>query len=372
MGLAWGLGLTLLCIPHAPYFRHWEMLRQGPAAFRPLVQLDLRGCGDLGRNAWIEDLRVWRRTRFSTDASGLRNPANLEWARVVVIGDSYVVGSGLDDAETITAALGREIGEPVYNYGMTAGIGPLVYLGDPRSRASPPEMVIWAPAARTVGPVPLGLESMTAPECRVVPAEGWWRRFERSLAWIDEGFEAWRSRLENRTVLVAMSRSIFHEAYHAVAGKPWEVQSIAVDGVPALVMALEAQGLLQAPSDRQLAATAEHLVRFGEELAARGSRFIFVPLPDAGTLYEDHYPAAERRRLVSPSFIDCLLEALTRRGVDCVDLRPALRAARFPYLFLRDDTHFSPGGAALVAKSLAAAGREFWERPPNVPVAEGR
>ena len=44
-----------------------------------------------------------------------------------LLGDSYVVGSGLDDSETITAQLAERLSESVYNYGCSLAGAPSLY-----------------------------------------------------------------------------------------------------------------------------------------------------------------------------------------------------------------------------------------------------
>ena len=116
-GIAWLVLFGLSWIPRSPYFRPWEVLRDGPVAFRPLTELEMAACGDLGRSSHVSELQHWRRIRFTTDELGFRNLEGASWARIVLVGDSFVVGSGVDDAETIPARMARALGEPVTNHG---------------------------------------------------------------------------------------------------------------------------------------------------------------------------------------------------------------------------------------------------------------
>ncbi len=365
-GIAWLVLSGLLWIPRSPYFRPWEVLREGPVAFRPLTELEMAGCGDLGRSSHVEELQYWCRTRFTTDELGFRNREGSSWARTVVVGDSFVVGSGVDDAETIPARLALHLGEPVTNYGCVAGLGPLAYLADPRSRESPPEIVVWAPAFRTVAPVPLGLApfelSCESRECasprsakpeelaKLEKLASWWTAW----AGLGDGVMAWKARLEEHSTLTHLSRRAFHESYWRLAEKPWEIRAIEIEDAPALVLTLEAQGLCAGPEARRMRETVMTIDRLRSEVTGRGSRFVFAPIPDVGTIYPDAYSSRERSQLAEPAFIDLVFRELAARGVACVDLRPALRESRYPYLYLRDDTHLSPRGTEVVARALAA------------------
>ncbi len=79
--------------------------------------------GDLSALANLRRLRQYRREIFTTDTYGYRNPSVPSQASAPVamlLGDSFGLGSGTEDSETLTAHLGRLWGRTVYNgSGMT-------------------------------------------------------------------------------------------------------------------------------------------------------------------------------------------------------------------------------------------------------------
>ena len=102
-----------------PFFRPWERMLHGATddRFVKYGAVTLPTCGDLSYNLCDPRRQVWRTTTFTTDVVGLRNAPLRAPPRVVVVGDSFVVGANLDDRETINVALARRLGETVYNHG---------------------------------------------------------------------------------------------------------------------------------------------------------------------------------------------------------------------------------------------------------------
>src|SRR5438445_13721830 len=121
MGLV-DLGLRLMSIDPLT-FRAWEaLLRNRPpgAAFEPSRRYDNpRSYGDLAALGNFPELRQYRPERFTTDALGFRNVPEIlnEEVGAILPGDSFVVGSGVSDDETLSAGLITRLGRVVYNAG---------------------------------------------------------------------------------------------------------------------------------------------------------------------------------------------------------------------------------------------------------------
>src|SRR5437879_5077864 len=104
-------------------FRAWEALernRPPGAAFEPNRRYyNARSYGDLAARGNFSDLRQYRPDLFTTDALGYRNPPHLLDAEVsaILAGDSFAVGSGVSDDETLSSRLNRLGDCVVYNAG---------------------------------------------------------------------------------------------------------------------------------------------------------------------------------------------------------------------------------------------------------------
>lgn len=85
-------------------------------------------------------------------------------------------------------------------------------------------------------------------------------------------------------------------------------------------------------------------------LAAQGVRLVVALVPAKAALVDAGQPPLPR---AAAERYDAVLAALRSRGVEAVDLRPAL-AALGENAWLRTDTHWTPAGAAAAAGAVAA------------------
>src|SRR5262249_32626914 len=104
-------------------FRAWEAATRyhAPCApFRANIRYENDSSyGDLAAMGNLRQYRQYRREKFSTDAFGFRRNSNRSPAATydVVVGDSMIVGSGVNDEETLSARLEQHLGVGVYNGG---------------------------------------------------------------------------------------------------------------------------------------------------------------------------------------------------------------------------------------------------------------
>lgn len=89
-------------------------------------------------------------------------------------------------------------------------------------------------------------------------------------------------------------------------------------------------------------------------LSGRGIPLILILVPDKARIY-----AAKLDRPRSAPFTsryDAVLTIVEKRGLNCLDLRPVLALSKSqPASYMRNDTHWSPVGAARVAAHVAQA-----------------
>jgi len=114
-------GLTRALPPGFFSFRAWEALTinaPADAPFEPLARYDSRRAfGDLANMGNVRGMRVYRRETFTTDAYGFRNPPGLAESgttTVLLIGDSFAAGSGVQDGLTLAGQLTATWGRPTY------------------------------------------------------------------------------------------------------------------------------------------------------------------------------------------------------------------------------------------------------------------
>jgi hypothetical protein len=103
---------------------------------------------------------------------------------------------------------------------------------------------------------------------------------------------------------------------------------------------------------------ARAITRFRDQLKERGITLVVVPVPGKPSIYPDQLTRREhdaKRPLSSPT--SDLIKTLEQEGVITVDLFSGFGEARRnggPQLYLARDTHWTPAGAGLAAKAVAA------------------
>ena len=116
------LGLRFVDYKYFSY-RVWEIASRFPTSSGPFepdkVFSKIDSMGDLGHRVLDDEFRTAREERFVIDSCGFRNErSSLESSPdIVLLGDSYVVGSGVSDEDSPGQVLERISGKSVYNLG---------------------------------------------------------------------------------------------------------------------------------------------------------------------------------------------------------------------------------------------------------------
>jgi alginate O-acetyltransferase complex protein AlgJ len=108
--------------------------------------------------------------------------------------------------------------------------------------------------------------------------------------------------------------------------------------------------------DRGVADTVDLLAATSRDLERRGIRFLVASPPNAATVYPDDLPDWARNAGKRTEY-DFFVEGLVAKGVEVVDLRPVMTAARAEgQIYYRHDSHWSPRGAVAGFNAIVAAG----------------
>ena len=131
-------------------------------------------------------------------------------------------------------------------------------------------------------------------------------------------------------------------------------------GAPGVVLGegdwlFSAEELATYPAEEEAAARKLDLVaRVGELFAEQGAGLVVALVPSKARIYDDFLGRHRLPRRVRNRYRD-YRSRLMDRGVEVPDLATRMRDARAGgELFMRDDSHWSPRGAELVARVLAA------------------
>jgi hypothetical protein len=301
-----------------------------PGPFLPDTRLALVEEGDLGHHTPLAQRRA---ATWVTDAWGYRASPGGAVPELVLVGDSEVVGTGLDQGETIAEVLRTRHGLGAYPY---APSNLAAFFADGRFSARPPRWLVVECVERqvledyrvmpAVRPKPRPVRLVESAPLRAFETS--WNRLNRMAA-----LGYLRARLNGRPPPVARGDLLFFRGLDGVA----------------------------APDPARIRAAAETLARLAGLARARGMRFAVLVVPDKETIYADLF-GVDR-----PPLLTDLRRELQVRGVEAIDLEGPFLAARArgepPYL--RDDTHWSAAGVSLAGALVAA-----WARSPDQRVRE--
>jgi lysophospholipase L1-like esterase len=356
--LALGLlvALSLLELAAATRLAHWELffhwvrdevqhyVADPDLGFRhtPSVRQSGRPRSDIER-AWGLPASRPDRITITYDRRGYRNPAELDRADIVLIGDSFVEGGYVSDHQVVSSLLQAGLARPVANLGV-AGYGPAQELIVLNRDAMPlqPRAVIWfffegndlyndnlfesvVRVSREVGAIPW------------TDRHGWWRRsFVRN------------AHAQLRLMLYPLVPS--HSPHFGIV-------SIGPHRGQKILFAPEAAvRWTQFEHDRW--DRAQHSLREAARTAReRDVNLLLVYVPMKFRVYRDFTelpPGSELRDWTLWPLPDLFAQFCLTEELACLDLtellRDSVRAGEMPYALT--DSHWSPEGHQLIARAL--------------------
>jgi len=343
-------------------FRAWEaMSRNRPpgAAFEPNRRyVNPWAYGDLASFGNLPELRQYRTEIFTTDALGFRNPPHLlrEEVSAILLGDSFAVGSGVSDDETLSARLTRLTGCVVYNAGSDQGrVVPKEVLSLARRLHMRNRLVLRLYGELSgVPPLPTRRERLVweveaRMPARVRDLAGWLR----GLAAVGP-----LQVLSGRAVKAVEDDKVLPNRY---AG--YVVKATLGNGDTMLFQATEVNNFY-----RRREVALEYWTWLRDTLQQAHFDLLVILVPSKYTVYRpflaDQRPTPPR----AGEYLDRLERALRATGIPVLNLTPFLsaEAARYlqhdRYLYWLDDIHWAPLGIELAAGAI----REQW------PLADAR
>jgi hypothetical protein len=356
LGLVFVVDVALRFISVDPLtFRAWEALsryRPVGAAFEPSRHYrNARSYGDLTAMGNLPALRQYRTEVFTTDALGFRNAAHVVDAPIgaVLIGDSFAVGSGVSDDETVSAQLGRFWGCVVYNAGSEAWavvpdqILPVLRRLHPRG----PVIRLYAEDSE-VPYVPTTRGRIVRRLMAELP-----REVRGAVGHVDGLLAVSPLRILSERLLKTLENDrVLPNSY---AGNV--VKGTLRNGDAMLFRATHVQN---AHRDREVAT--DYWVWLRDELWAAGHEVVVVLVPGKYTVYRPFLvdPPPARARAGGSDYLDRLERELRAIGVPVLNLTPflAAQAARHlehgEYLYWLDDIHWNARGIALSVAAIHA------------------
>ncbi|MSP60375.1 MAG: hypothetical protein EXR72_08545 [Myxococcales bacterium] len=326
-----------------------NLLHRGAWPYLNLFQADARYGVRLRAGATTRlRSRTGRVTEIATNALGFRGP---EWprplpsrgpvaGRVLLLGDSQVLGFGVEEADTFAALLPAAVGRPlevlnagVPSWGPAESVLALAELG-PRYR--PSHVVFVANAAND------WFEALAPNTRRTTERDGWAGRFVPGEAPRVE-FPG-RALVMNRSHVALAVRELIEHTRHGVL-PPAE---------PALRLLADLPQLRRSDDGHRSRLTAS-LLAARDLCRELGCTVVAVALPldlQVDAREWKKYRAAPVDLAATTVLLDDFLTDAREAGLPALDLLPPLRAAS-PGAFLDDDYHLSSRGHLVVATALA-------------------
>lgn len=330
------IAIHLLGLDQAMYYRpHEQLVRQdygqGHRAYRKNARIEMTmPHGDL-KALTSAPLAQPRKVVFRTDGAGFRNDRDYAEGQVVLVGDSFVVGMGDSQPDTLSSQLSRDQGVPAYNLGHPGDISD--YLATLR-----------AFRARHPGPLRVALFLFEGNDFETsyepAPDQG----PSLPARWIGRYYG-----LFTGTDLHRVTKSLYARATQS--------KSIATSGnVRIETLSGQRMGFYMPYVDVSLRAAYAMPVAMAKdlvELAGQTEQIFFIP-----TKYRVYAPLLGKSGLPNAQW-QALQRMCVQRGWHCTDLTPALVAAsdallkRGQFSWWLDDTHWNRQGMAVAARVVA-------------------
>jgi hypothetical protein len=284
--------------------------------------------------------RDGRITEITTNGLGFRGPAwpeaPPEGRRALLLGDSQVLGYGVDFADTMAARLEQSAGIEALPAAVPSW-GPhesVLALADLAPGFRPTHAVFFANAANDWFETVPNLQRTTA-------IDGW----AAGVPAAPGADFPLRSFLFGRSHLVLAVRQLVHAMGDAAAP------------AASAPLALERQAArLRQPHGRYRTPLGQHLLRAMETCRGHGCQVVAVALPldvQVSSAEWAKYRVPPRNMTATEALLEDFIADAQTLGLPALNLLPALRAAG-PGVFLADDYHLSSAGHAVVAREIAA------------------
>ena len=287
--------------------------------------------GDLAHHSSFELRKeeiVWR-----TDRLGNRNDEFVQAPDIVLVGDSDLTGSGVSQENTLVNLINQDGRYHAYSIA-PKGIDELMRMMT-YGVIDPPRVVVFQRVERDMLAIPpIGPAQRSLGETLISRI-----RTNDAAAVVIEGLDKVHAQRPLR-YLEARLRGTMGLANSYQSSVDGSVFFLRYTALLALVN--------YAPSDADLNHIAEELVRYRDFLADRNIDFIFLPVPNKGTVYHDLVPLDSQ-----PVFLSRLIQRLEADNVRVVDTFELFnREAAGGLLYFRDDTHWNERAIRLTHSEL--------------------
>jgi hypothetical protein len=301
-------------------YRPWEAQRfvnnrDFISPFYPNQDLVMHSMGDLCHHTAFA---IVRRERWITDSLGFRNDYFTRKAKVVLIGDSFFAGAGLDQDSTITNVLKRKLNTEVYCMA-PASFDDFIYLISNRV-IDKPDMVIFSINEQKI-PAPIVANN------------------QRTIQLHPDDFSVFRDKATRLYGINYLKARLLKAQGKGVPGK--------IDNTMFFSTA-HARDTLHGNVNEVV----DNIASFDAYCRSIGVKFLLLPLPNKESVYYENVPFAYKHGYLEQ--VDSLLAVKKVPTVNALDVFIARKKVSTRYLYQKDDTHWNPEGVELIADAICS------------------
>ena len=309
--------------------------------------------GDLAKFGNLPSLRRYHREVFTTDKFGFRNAPGNAAGRppaLLVVGDSFAVGCGVSDQETLSAQLSSLTGKPVYNggtdYGRWTTTKGLIYRLGIRNG-----WILWELSEANAARVRTG-QFILRPTVPRIDASG-----ENGPPGLVPKYERWAGDfLAYSPVSILVDRALSRIENDRLLPNPSR-GAVAIDHLR------NGDAMLFLPTDVENFyhpgySSAEYFSEVNALIAETGNRLLVVLVPSKYAVYHSLLMAPPPLPSLQSNW-DRYEKDLLRLGIPTINLTSALRLKAEQglqdrqYDYFIDDTHWNQTGIHLAATAIA-------------------
>lgn len=299
-------------------YRPWETLLYKTKSsiafpFYPNKNIDMLSVGDLCHHT---KYAIQKRENWITDKLGYRNDTFIYNPDVVIIGDSFVAGSSLEQDSTLTNLLKNKLDLKIYNIA-PAEFNDFINLLKNKV-IKKPKLVIFSIIEREI-PAPIINEQSIYDE-----------KYSNELLILKDKFL--------RFYLVKYLKARILEA-----------SGNGIQGAPDTTMFF-LEGARQKYLYDQTDEVVKNITSYKKYCDSIGAKFIFFPMPNKETVYFENVPFATQ-----PDYLFKLCSILELNGIYSINTLAVLnefRNVNKKLLYHLDDTHWNAKGVNLLANEL--------------------
>lgn len=282
--------------------------------FYPNQRLDNQSVGDLCHHT---QFAIKKNENWITDKLGYRNDTFIKEADILLIGDSFIVGSGASQDSTMTNLLKEKLNRNVYNIAPAKFSDFIVLLN--QGVIEKPKIIIYSIVERNLPPT---MEIVT----------------EKDFAKEVSSFTVFKDKVSRLYSLKYLKARVNGKHGNGIQGKK-----------DSRMFFLNGKG--QKYHYGKIIDVVKTIQSYKEYCDSIGVYFIFLPLPNKESVYFDKIPLKTQ-----PDYLlklDSLLRVNKIRTVNTLEIFNNYRTSNSNIIYHLDDTHWNARGIELIAKKIS-------------------